>query len=897
MARNGVADTLVRESMVPLGAILRTEELQRRPWRAPDYATENRALSALVQALADSPGTILQTLAETILDVCHADSAGMSLLANEDRNFEWTAIAGAWKPHLGGGTPRDFGPCGDVLDRNEALLFTHWERRYPYLAVATPLAEEGLLVPFYVDGKAVGTIWAITHSDTRQFDLEDLRLLESLGRFASAAYQAVQLRHADNARRAALNVMEDAIEARRTVDRLNEELSTSEQRLRDIIAALPAAIYTTDAEGRITYYNKAAVALAGREPQIGSDQWCVTSKLHWPDGRPMPHDQCPMAIALKENRPISGVEAVAERPDGTCVPFMPFPTPLHDPAGKLIGGVNMLVDISARKQVEQKERAQKQILEMVATGKPLHEILDTVMLFIEAQEPGMRCGILLLAEDGKHFRRGSGPRLPEAYHSGFDGVRVTPPYLGPCGEAAHRSTSILVPDIANDTRYSQEWRSLMLSCGLRAARSTPIRGFDRRVLGSLAMYFDRPRDPNLTNEELVEMATSLAGIAVERDRAETSLRKQLQDMQRLHAFSRKLLMHDDVDAMMREVLSAVAELMGVGKVSVQICDGRNPPLRLVEAIGFDRAFIEQLQSVDVNGFTTCAAALRRRERVIVEDFESAPEFADLAQVARLYSFKAALSTPLLDRQGAVVAMLTTYFDRPYRPTDRELRLLDVYAELAARQIERKRHIEHREMLMNELNHRVKNTLATVQSIASQTLRTAASPADGRDAIESRLVALSKAHDVLTREHWEGADIQELISDAMAPYFSGSHACRLQTAGAQIRVVPKAALALSMALHELATNAVKYGALSNEAGCVRIEWQVVSNGRRAFRLRWSESDGPPVSAPRRRGFGSRLIERGLAHDLAGEVQLDFRPQGLVCAIEAPLAEVVGGGEEL
>src|SRR5262249_1405241 len=101
------------------------------------------------------------------------------------------AIAGGWQQHIGGGTPRDFGPCGDVLDRNVPMLFTHWERRYPYLRPATPLAEEGLLVPFYVKGKAIRQTRAIAHNDQRKFDAEDLRLLESLGRFASAAYQAV----------------------------------------------------------------------------------------------------------------------------------------------------------------------------------------------------------------------------------------------------------------------------------------------------------------------------------------------------------------------------------------------------------------------------------------------------------------------------------------------------------------------------------------------------------------------------------------------------------------------------------------------------------------------------------------------------------------------------------
>jgi PAS domain S-box-containing protein len=176
----------------PLESIVRTEDLQNRPRRPPDHAMENSALADLVSSLADSPSTVLQTLADKALEVLHADSAGLSLLTKDKKRFYWAAIAGAWRPHIGGGTPRDFGPCGDVLDRNIPMLFTHWERRYPYLSAAMPLADEGLLVPFYVNGEAVGTIWAISHNNLRRFDTEDIRLLESLGRFASVAYRAVK---------------------------------------------------------------------------------------------------------------------------------------------------------------------------------------------------------------------------------------------------------------------------------------------------------------------------------------------------------------------------------------------------------------------------------------------------------------------------------------------------------------------------------------------------------------------------------------------------------------------------------------------------------------------------------------------------------------------------------
>ena len=183
------ANALVRAPGVPLESVLATTDLEVRPSRPPDYQVENRALVALGRALANSPRTILQTLTDTILEVLGSESAGISLVTEDGRRFYWPAIAGVWQPHIGGGTPRDFSPCGDVLDRNAPLLFRHYERRYTYL----PAVEECLLAPFHVRGRAVGTIWAVTQTETaHRFDREDLRLLQSLGGFASAAYQVTE---------------------------------------------------------------------------------------------------------------------------------------------------------------------------------------------------------------------------------------------------------------------------------------------------------------------------------------------------------------------------------------------------------------------------------------------------------------------------------------------------------------------------------------------------------------------------------------------------------------------------------------------------------------------------------------------------------------------------------
>jgi PAS domain S-box-containing protein len=133
-------------------------------------------------------------------------------------------------------------------------------------------------------------------------------------------------------------------------------LRDSERQLQELIAAVPAAIYTTDPQGKITYFNQAAVELAGRAPKIGSGEWCVTWKLYRPDGTPLPYDQCPMAVALREGRAIRNAEIVAARPDGARVPIIPYPTPLRDGAGKIVGAINMLIDVSERKQAETQQQ-------------------------------------------------------------------------------------------------------------------------------------------------------------------------------------------------------------------------------------------------------------------------------------------------------------------------------------------------------------------------------------------------------------------------------------------------------------------------------------------------------------------------------------------------------------
>jgi len=262
-----------------LESILCTEELQQRPSRPADHAKENAALIALASALVESRQIILEILAETILRVTDSDSSGLSLLTSdgatpddEGQRFYWPAIKGMWKEHAGGGTPRNFGPSGDVLDRNCTLLFRHFERRYSYLLPILPAAEECLLVPFYVRGKAVGTIWAMMHSDRRRFDSEDQRLMSVLGQFASLAYQTLgtieDLKSQINAREKAESRLRELtrVEVGVILDGLEAQVRTGENFHRAVVEAASDAVLSIDDRGDILLANHATTKTFGYEP-------------------------------------------------------------------------------------------------------------------------------------------------------------------------------------------------------------------------------------------------------------------------------------------------------------------------------------------------------------------------------------------------------------------------------------------------------------------------------------------------------------------------------------------------------------------------------------------------------------------------------------------------------
>lgn len=328
-----MADVSIPDDIAALESVLCTEELRRRPARPPDYQQESRALVALAQALAESPVNILQTLADTILELTAVGSAGISLLTADDggERFYWPAVSGVWKSYIGGGTPRNFGPCGDVLDHNSTLLFCHPERRYTYLQPITPAVEEALLVPFYVAGKAVGTIWAVSHDPALKFDAEDERLMNTLAVFASSAFQVV-----------------NAIESNR---RLKLQAHTFDVTL----STITDFAYTFDSKGRFVYVNQALLDLWGLklEEATGKDFF----DLKYPDDLAV-RLQSQIQQVFKTKCGLKD-ETSYTSPTGVIGYYEYIFSPVFDAHGNVEAVVGSTRDISERKRTEEALRDAK----------------------------------------------------------------------------------------------------------------------------------------------------------------------------------------------------------------------------------------------------------------------------------------------------------------------------------------------------------------------------------------------------------------------------------------------------------------------------------------------------------------------------------------------------------
>jgi two-component sensor histidine kinase len=291
--------------------------------------------------------------------------------------------------------------------------------------------------------------------------------------------------------------------------------------------------------------------------------------------------------------------------------------------------------------------------------------------------------------------------------------------------------------------------------------------------------------------------------------------------------------------------------------------------------------------------TTFCSEIRTSSTPIVIDQASTDAIYCTHRTPKMYGFESYIAVPIILRSGEIFGTICALDPKPAKLSNpKTLKTLQLFAELIGSQLEleesladQRKAVAHQDLLINELNHRVKNTLATVQSIAFQSIKNAQTLAHAHERLESRLMALARVHDVLTQERWDSAELETIVQKAIMP-FEGVELQRFRLSGPPIRLPARQVLPLSMAIHELLTNALKYGALSEMSGWVAIQWSIAADGQ-TLTFRWSENDGPAVRPPSERGFGTRLIQRGLAQELGGSVDINFNPSGVTCAILIPL----------
>lgn len=604
-----------------------------------------------------------------------------------------------------------------------------------------------------------------------------------------------------------------------------------------ILDSLPAAVYATDAEGKITYFNRAATQLAGRVPRAG-DAWCVTWRLYQPDGQPLPHDQCPMAIALKEGRPIRGQEAIAERPDGTRFPFVPYPTPVFGQDGSLLGAVNLLVDVSELKQskanLERRAREQAAVYALSGRLQSAQSIGDICEAGVEAILDALRCErAAVLLSDGNGVMRFTAWRgLSDDYRRAVDGH-------SPWAADEPHPEPICMPDSAKSGLPS-DLLAIVANEGIGALSFIPLIA-DGRLIGKFMTYYDAPHAFLAEEIDLAMAVARQISAAVARHRAQVQL--------------------SDREARLRAVFESAAVGVAVLTPEAHFLEV-NPTFSAIT--GYT---LQELQRLDCASLTHPDDCARMRHAL---DTLIAGQTASFV-IEKRYHRK---DGRLIWVQNSV--SLTR--DQQGRPKQ----LIALCQDIS----ERKSAEEMQKTLIDELNHRVKNMLATIQSVAQQTLRRTPNPAAFADAFQGRVQAIARAHAMLSSRTWSGAELHAILRDQVTPGASDEH--RVSVSGPSVLLPPQLALHMAMVAHELATNSRKHGALSIAAGMLDISWTTHGD---TLELTWRERGGPPVRAGTKQGFGTTMIERTISgHN--GTAEMSYCKDGASWRITLPLPQMPG-----
>jgi two-component sensor histidine kinase len=362
----------------------------------------------------------------------------------------------------------------------------------------------------------------------------------------------------------------------------------------------------------------------------------------------------------------------------------------------------------------------------------------------------------------------------------------------------------------------------------------------------------------------------------------------LANMARLSRLSQQLVRErTDVNECLNEVLETAIAISGADKGNVQLLNTTSGTLTIAAQRGFNDTFLIFFENVHDAASSACAAAMRSVAQVIVEDVLTSEVFAGQSSQKVLLDsdVRAVIATPLTSSTGQLMGMVSTHFSKPLRPSERQLYFVELLARQTADYLERKRAEDIQNTLNREVQHRSNNLLAVIQAMAHRSLWGHYSLAQAREIFEARLQALARANRQLIKSNWRGVNLREIVHSELEPF-----ADRINVEGMDVLLNPKNAQNFALALHELATNAAKYGALAVESGKVKVSWSVTQeNKESSMKFKWQESGGLAVFAPTRRGFGTTLLKTAFPN-----IVLDYAIEGFNCQTDVLLGDV-GPGE--
>jgi PAS domain S-box-containing protein len=720
------------------------------------------------------------------------------------------------------------------------------------------------------------------------------------------------------------NVEEFPLRARRMTE--YEALVTAGSGALD---AIPGAVYVCDHDGWLVSYNSEAADLWGRSPDLArqKERFCGSHRLFLPDGTLLRHEDCPMAAAVQSGATTRNAEVMMERPDGSRVTALVNIRPLRSHDGRIQGAINCFQDISARKEIEEEINRKNKDLEdffensaiglhivsgagiilrankaeLALLGYSAEEYVGRHVAEFHADAPvigdilqRLSCGekldrypARLRAKDGsiKHVLITSNSRFVEGKFVNTrcfttDATDLHNAELARLDSekrlaATYEAANIGIAEADESGRLVRVNDALCKMLGYSRERLLDMTFFDytqadnreeesdlyaRQTSGELGSYAIRKRGIKADGTIIyLDVHASCVRDANGRFRYGVRVLQDVSEAKRLEDRLR------DGERHMRSLLEALPAAVYTTDASGRITFHNKAAVEMAGKTpreGDQWCVTWKLYNTDGTPLPhdQCPMAIALRENRPVRGAEAIAERPDGTRVPFI-----PFPTPLHDADGNLIGAINM--------------LVDI--------TERKAAESRQKTLIDELNHRVKNTLATVQSLAGQTARCAENVPDFIATFNTRLFALARAHDLLSKRHWEDAPLDLLVHDLFKPLAEAGKG-RVSVDGPSVNLNSRAALGITMVVNELITNAAKYGALSAKEGAVTFTWRVREAGdKRSLEFDWREHNGPTVNAPTRRGFGTRLMERCIEGDLSGEFDLAFEPQGVTCRMSVPI----------